>query len=499
MQFNNNNNRLDDYQVGWVCALPCETQASKELLDEIHQSHQPTGDDNNYILGSMEGHNVVIASTGSDGTNAAAETVTNMLRTFSNIRFGLMVGIGGGVPDVPALDDPLEDIRLGDVVVSKPHQNHGGVVQYDKGKWHDHDEFERTSHLNKPPKVLLKATAKLQIEHNDETGKINDYIKHVLDAFASRKKLKRYSSFPGRGNDQLFRSDYSHAGGKTCSNCDASCAVKRLARECDEPQIHYGTIGSANVVVKSAKYRDTLRESEKIKCFEMEAAGLMDSFPCLVIRGISDYSDSHKNDGWQQYAAVAAGAYAKDLLRVIPPKDIAATDPAATIPGVLPVTKPSPGVANFGASQQKSPSVDVTPRNQHATRCWIGLVHANDIDKVLVSRGDSFRSDLRDLMRLMVAGFGNDFDFRLGKYRDFMTKYGLRSNWHRYGGQDTLFGGLVKDKAAEKCKSEHLPDSERLRAARAFAFIQISQNGGVVQFLVYDTVVRLWQYAEGLE
>ena len=28
---------------------------------------------------------------------------------------------------------------------------------------------------------------------------------------------------------------------------------------------------------------------------KMEAAGLMNEFPCIVIHGISDYADSHKN------------------------------------------------------------------------------------------------------------------------------------------------------------------------------------------------------------
>ena len=44
----------------------------------------------------------------------------------------------------------------------------------------------------------------------------------------------------------------------------------------------------------------------------------MDTFPCVVIRGICDYADSHKNKIWQPYAAATAAAYAKELLRVIP-------------------------------------------------------------------------------------------------------------------------------------------------------------------------------------
>jgi hypothetical protein len=50
----------------------------------------------------------------------------------------------------------------------------------------------------------------------------------------------------------------------------------------------------------------------------MEAAGLMDGFPCLVIRGICDYADSHKSKNWQRYSAAAAAAYAKELLLGVP-------------------------------------------------------------------------------------------------------------------------------------------------------------------------------------
>jgi nucleoside phosphorylase len=57
-------------------------------------------------------------------------------------------------------------------------------------------------------------------------------------------------------------------------------------------------------------------------CFEMEAAGLMNSFPCLVIRGICDYADSHKNKRWQPYAAATAAVCAKEVLSAIPPAEV---------------------------------------------------------------------------------------------------------------------------------------------------------------------------------
>lgn len=75
----------------------------------------------------------------------------------------------------------------------------------------------------------------------------------------------------------------------------------------------------ATWLFKDGIFRDqiALNLGDGCICFEMEAAGLMDNFPCLVIRGICDYADTHKNDRWQNYAAIAAAAYAKELLQVL--------------------------------------------------------------------------------------------------------------------------------------------------------------------------------------
>lgn len=122
-----------DYTVGWVCALSVELAAALVMLDEKHHGleRDPADNDENlYNLGSIRGHNVVIVClpAGRIGNNPAAAVATQMKATFKAIRFGLMVGIGGGVPS----DE--HDIRLGDVVVSQPHGIFAGVVQYDAGK-----------------------------------------------------------------------------------------------------------------------------------------------------------------------------------------------------------------------------------------------------------------------------------------------------------------------------------------------------------------------------
>lgn len=118
----------DAYTVGWICVLPSELNAAKALLDVQHEQLAAAAkDDNSYLLGRMAGHNVAIAFTGlgNYGTNAAAQTAAHMIRTFRNIRFGLMVGVGGGAPSRPDPNDSLNDLRLGDVVVSVAEGSHG--------------------------------------------------------------------------------------------------------------------------------------------------------------------------------------------------------------------------------------------------------------------------------------------------------------------------------------------------------------------------------------
>ena len=107
----------------------------------------------------------------------------------------------------------------------------------------------------------------------------------------------------------------------TCRLCDKSKVVKRKPRDM---RIHYGLIASGNQVIKDAKTRDKLNKYlyGKVLCVEMEAAGIVTNFPCLVIRGICDYSDSHKNKNWQEYAAAVAAAFAKELLFIVQPNEV---------------------------------------------------------------------------------------------------------------------------------------------------------------------------------
>ncbi|KAJ0163499.1 putative ankyrin repeat protein [Colletotrichum tanaceti] len=313
----------DAYTVGWICALSIEMAAAEAMLDNIHKC-PPThaADSNSYLLGSMGNHNVVIAClpSGGYGTINATVVASDMKKTFPSIRFWLMVGIGGGVPDggVPG----RFDVRLGDVVVSHPAGTSPGVVQYDFGKTEQNGCFTRQGVLNKPPKELLTAVSKLQSQ-NRLTFPIR---------FKEQVPSKASWTYPGVKKDRLFEADYEHHG-DSCINCDSSRLVKRLARPNEGPIVHYGTIASGDQVMKHGTTRDLIAKDLGVLCFEMEAAGLMDGFPSLVIRGICDYADSHKAKEWQPYAAATAAAYAKELLSLIHAHDGQST-PAPPMPSV---------------------------------------------------------------------------------------------------------------------------------------------------------------------
>ncbi|OOQ87883.1 hypothetical protein PEBR_15031 [Penicillium brasilianum] len=338
--------RHQDYTVAWICALHLEMTAAAAMLDERHPDLLAMpNDDNSYILGRIYGHNVAIAClpAGVYGTTAATKVATQMLSTFTSIRVCLMVGIGGGVPS------ERNDIRLGDVVVSKPTRDFGGVIQYDHGKTVTGGRFERTGILNKPPSVLLTAVSRLQAEHELRPSRVPALL---LDAVARNPRAREKFVYCGEDQDLLFDCEYDHPDpGNTCKKCDTRRLVPRPARTSHDPVIHYGLIASGNQVMKDGRSRDNQARDLDFLCFEMEAAGLMDNFPCLVIRGICDYSDSHKTKQWQRYAAATAAAYSKELLSVVHASHVADTLPAGSVTDVLYYKGAPPSMVNCPRSE----------------------------------------------------------------------------------------------------------------------------------------------------
>ncbi|PNP46981.1 hypothetical protein TGAMA5MH_01934 [Trichoderma gamsii] len=219
----------NDYTIGWVCALPKEQTAATVMLDKRHPDLQnPPGDPNSYTLGSIGEHNIVIACLplGQIGANSAATIATWMISTFSRIKIGLLVGIGGGVPP---------NVRLGDVVVSSPTGQFPGVVQWDMGKEHG-KLFERTGALSNPPTSLLTALGKIQTAHALGGNKIPALLQALQRDWPD---LASKYLVPKSHQDVLFKSTYAHVIKERrvdedeedeeddCAHCDKAQTVRK--------------------------------------------------------------------------------------------------------------------------------------------------------------------------------------------------------------------------------------------------------------------------------
>ncbi|KAI6408264.1 hypothetical protein MCOR20_005512, partial [Pyricularia oryzae] len=256
-----------DYHVAWIAPVSdLELLPSRLMLDEEHDApdYDTAYDDNVYTCGALAGHNVVIATCapGMTGNVNAGRVTGSIFKTFSSVRMAMLVGIGGGVPRAEPSDDPTEDVHFGNVVVGWPGDGGPACIYYDSGRWYTDGEFEVLGTINRPDQMLLNANQLVQ-------------------------------------------------------------RPERTGEEATGFIFHRGRIATGNAVVKDGERRNQIRnQCNGALCIEMEAAGVDAGRPCLVIRGISDYADSHKGDVWRSYAAGNAAVFARELLSKIPPNSV---------------------------------------------------------------------------------------------------------------------------------------------------------------------------------
>lgn len=260
-----------DYIVGWICAISTEHVAAQAFLDEKHEGPKSLSpiDTNNYTLGKIGEHNVVIAVLPDReySISSAAGVAKDMLHSFPNVRIGLMVGIGGGAPS------PKHDIRLGDIVVSALRDGEVGVFQYDFGKTIQDQKFRPTGVLNQPPTAFRTAVSGLRSDYEIEGHQLEEAVNGILE---KRPRLRKKYKRPDPGSDRLYQSRFIH----TLDN-EASCAVvcrddpshlisrHEWTEDEDNRAIHYGLIASANQLMKDASIRDRLAAEKDVLCFKM--------------------------------------------------------------------------------------------------------------------------------------------------------------------------------------------------------------------------------------
>ncbi|KAK4464433.1 hypothetical protein QBC42DRAFT_263380 [Cladorrhinum samala] len=357
----------DEFEIAIICALSIEFDAVRSLFDEAwDEDGDPYGkvsqDPNEYRTGRMGRDNVVLLLLPGIGKVNAANAIPALLCSYTRIRLALVVGICGGVPkplDVHGDDDDDDDddsveLILGDVVVSS------SIVQFDFGRRYPHGfEVKKTiedsvSKAGKDIRSLLRLldTAQERERLEKKAAKFLEDLQEA-DVKAAQERGRRASSkyrYIPASEDRLFRATYLHRhrlSNITCG-CNETQACERAASTsckdigCDEnelvlsrhrlefkrrveatdtgkaqrPLIHIGAIASGDTVMKSGIDRDRVAREHNIIAFEMEAVGIWDmpSLSCLVVKGICDYADSHKNKRWQTFAAATAAATSKALL-----------------------------------------------------------------------------------------------------------------------------------------------------------------------------------------
>jgi nucleoside phosphorylase len=234
------------------------------------------------------------------GTNSATSLASHVKHHFPNLRFGLLVGVAAGLPDLE--HSPPRDIRLGDVLVALPDGDYPAILPYGLGKQIGINDLVLLRHGYSLPQtkyIVRSAIGKIKTTER-EAKIISGYYKEVI------QKAPRFLD-PGQEKDYLQSSN-------------TALPVPRERRPDNaRTRVWYGSIGSGDKLLKSRQERDKLRDKYHVIGLEMEAAGVMNEIPVGNIRGVCDYGDERKNKDWQPYAAVMAAAYAKAVLSEIPP------------------------------------------------------------------------------------------------------------------------------------------------------------------------------------
>ncbi|OJJ72316.1 hypothetical protein ASPBRDRAFT_41999 [Aspergillus brasiliensis CBS 101740] len=333
------------FKIAIICALPREADAVIALFDHHWEDTKEVcskapGDPNAYTTGVIGAHNVVVAHMPYMGKVSAAGVAMGLRTSFPSIELALVVGICGGVPSDP---NRQRDIFLGDVILSQAVVEYDFGRQYPSGFQPKHAQSEGAGG-GVPPLSIQSILRKLETDHHHQ--RLEEEANTWLQTLQHQSKYQ----YPGGESDRLYKSSYlhRHRDSSTCSECSdenicpdaikASCSDlgcdedslvrRKRALTCPQsperlgrtesglsPAIHLGRMGSGSTVMKSGKHRDEVAEREGIIGLEMEGAGVCSFFPSIVIKGVCDYADSHKNKLWQDYAAATAAACTKAFLQ----------------------------------------------------------------------------------------------------------------------------------------------------------------------------------------
>ncbi|OHW96525.1 phosphorylase superfamily protein [Colletotrichum incanum] len=254
------------------------------------------GDYNTYSTGRMGSHDVVLLLLPNMGKISAASAAASLRSSFTGIKLAILTGICGGVPGIGTSNE----VFLGDVVISK------SIMQYDLGRKYPNrfapkDTIEDS--LGRPNKEIRSLVTTFITLHG--RSDLQRRASHVLGQIQQRATDEGHQNLyrrPPATEDRLFKPGY--LTGTTTQDGTVG----------QEIRVVVGRVGSGDTVVKAGLDRDRIAGEHDLIAFEMEGAGVWEEIPCIIVKAVCDYADSHKNKKWQHFAAATAASTTKALL-----------------------------------------------------------------------------------------------------------------------------------------------------------------------------------------
>lgn len=344
----------DEFEVALVCSLPLEYDAVSLLFDQFWDENgdpygRAIGDPNTYTTGRFGKFDVVLVLLPNTGNISAASATASLRSSYPGLRLVILTGICGAVPS----SDAGDEILLGDVIISKT------VVQFDYGRQYPDNFVAKDTtedSLGRPDKNIRNLVAVLETARERE--RVEEQAAILLEQLQdpAAKKPRRLKAatyqYPGAASDKLFKSDYRHKhhlspqclcekcheySDPVCEEsrklacdvlgCDDKLVIRRQrletlhqlekqgqGKEAQIPSVFIGRFGSSDQKLQSGEHRDWIAKRYGILAFEMEGAGVWDELPCIIVKGVCNYADSHPNNHWQNFAAATAASVAKSLV-----------------------------------------------------------------------------------------------------------------------------------------------------------------------------------------
>lgn len=231
------------------------------------------------------------------------------------------MGVGGGVPNY---GDFSRHVRLGDVVVSLPKKS-GGPLYY---SCHDFDYNPQTNRFTFQPllwtakdNIIQRSVRQLRSVSESSRRYDRPWEKNITSGLKNLHGDAPNFDRPLPKTDKLYA--FVNNEEVQVEHPKPTFEQKNSVRE-NQPLIRHGPIAGGRFVARNIQIRGDFARAVGVACYDGDFDVVMDSLAgsriesFIMVRGVCDYSDGAKGGDWQPYAALAAAAYMKALITILP-------------------------------------------------------------------------------------------------------------------------------------------------------------------------------------